>query len=118
MDSLVKVKGTLASHITINAIKVKLIEFIQSIPNYVSLKHDHELIEYVLKELKNKIKDLTTDFTDIIIDIFTKAFGELPESDKDSIQQFVKYLEHNKLAKASTTIEKIKHSTISILKKK
>jgi hypothetical protein len=117
---LVDAKNTLADHIAVNTVKNNIVTKISSIPNYISLKYDLELIKYISNLIENMIPKntkKTLDKPSTIIDIMSTLFS-LNDQDKSILSQSITFLMNNKHIKTSSTIKTVRRSVGGWITKK
>jgi uncharacterized membrane protein YheB (UPF0754 family) len=117
---LVNPKNSLADHISVNTVKNNIVTKISSIPNYISLKYDLELIKYISNLIENMIPNKTKKTLDkpsTIIDIMSSLFS-LSDQDKSILSQSITFLMNNKHVKTSSMMKIVTTSVGGWIKKK
>jgi hypothetical protein len=119
MAHLVKLKGSLKDHVNLNTVKNNIVTYIQSIPNYQTLKNDVELYELIFTRLKNELKQSSgpIDYSTVVLDILTIVFS-LTDLEKTAIFKVLQYLDFNGLVKKAGVLKKAQVSVVNYLKGK
>jgi hypothetical protein len=92
MAELIKKKGTLRLHTEINDIIARVSLLIKEIPEYGSLKLNHDLAVYVLNLVTNMVKSKSIDKEAIVIQVMTKVF-ELNDTEVANLKEQIAYLQ-------------------------
>ena len=91
MADLIKKSGTLLLHHEVNDIIAKVSLTIREIPEYNSLKLNHDLCVYVLNLVMNMVQSKTLDIPTIVVAIMTKVFS-LNEEETGLLNKQIEYL--------------------------
>ena len=91
MADLIKKSGTLLLHHEVNDIIAKVSLTIKEIPEYSSLKLNHDLCVYVLNLVVNMVQSKKLDIPSIVVAIMTKVFS-LNEEETTSLKKQIEYL--------------------------
>ncbi len=105
---IIKPKNKLKSQMKLGEISKKIIEKIQTIPNYQELKNDLETLLYICTLVENEIKQSkpkSINKKDIVIDIIQKIFNLKPD-ELLIIGKHIEFLHVNELIKKITDCEK------------
>ena len=111
--NLIKKSGSLLLHHEVNDIIAKICLTVKEIPEYSSLKLNHDLCVYVLNLATNMVKSKKIDIPLLVVDIMKKVFS-LNEEEVALLKKQIEYLI------ASGVIKKVSFSKIAFkyLKKK
>ncbi len=105
---IIKPKNKLKSQMKLGEISKKIIEKIQTIPNYQELKNDLETLLYICTLVENEIKQAKSkgiNKKEIVLEIINKIFTFNPE-ELLVIGKHIEFLHINDLIKKVTDCEK------------
>ena len=118
--NIVKFKNKLKKVAKIGDITNNIIQKIQTIPNFMELKNDLELLLYVCTIIENELyqnRSKSIDKKEIVISILNDLFN-FSDDEKEIISKNVEFLHSNNLIKKITDIEKFGYSCYDWLNKK
>ena len=104
MAELVKKCGTLKLHTEINDIIARVCLLIKEIPEYGSLKLNHDLAVYALNLVTNMVKSKTIDKEAIVIQVMTKVF-ELNDTEVANLREQIAYLQSSGAVKRISNLK-------------
>jgi hypothetical protein len=104
MAELVKKCGTLKLHSEINDIIARVSLLISEIPEYGSLKLNHDLAVYVLNLVTNMVKSKSIDKEAIVIQLMTKVF-ELNDTEVANLKEQIAYLQSSGAVKRVSNLK-------------
>ena len=89
--NLIKKSGSLLLHHEVNDIIAKICLTVKEIPEYSSLKLNHDLCVYVLNLATNMVKSKKIDIPVLVVDIMKKVFS-LNEEEVALLNKQIEYL--------------------------
>ena len=90
----------------------QIVQHLQTIPNFQSMKNNLELLEYVCQLVEEMVKNgnsnkqIKIDKKAIVLEVFTQLFGLL-QPELDTISNHIDYFVINKIVKKKPLLKKI-----------